>query len=144
MYTVFRATTDNLNFDFLNQIGFEMNNIRAGVYNGLLKTKNGFSCEVSTSDFWPDHTTQIIKFISIFGDIITILKRNKYVVTFDILVEPEDFREERIALFLFHEQEFLAKLLAVGVNYVITVVPGNKAPNKQLIGSPSEKLTTAK
>ena len=121
MYTVIRFLAGPDRLPMLIRLGTEMNAIRNGIYTGLRKRGDGFSCEICSDKSWQVHQTEIIAFVGDFGSIIKQSVTAGASVTLDIAVEPEDIEEHRPILVLRHGVELLSALSSCGVALEVSI-----------------------
>lgn len=121
MYTVIRFTGSPECMETLIQIGTAMNAVRAGIYAGLRKAGDGFSCEVWEGPEWLEHQHEILKFATEFGESIKAAIRGGAAVTVDVAVEPEDRESGGAVLILRCERDTMASLASCGVAFEVSI-----------------------
>jgi hypothetical protein len=121
MYTVMRFTAGPGMDEEIAAIGASMNSVRAGVFSGLRKRGDGFSCDVSAEKGWDDHVRDIHRFVNEFSDILKRAILAGAAVTLDVAIEPEDKESSGAVLVLACTQELLALLLSTGLRMEISV-----------------------
>lgn len=120
MYSVVRFTTNADLVAKLAELGREMNSIRSGIFNGIRKRGDGFSCEVCSESSWAAHEVQVIQFISDFQQIIARARLIGACVTLDVAIEPED-RGSTQTLVLSCKEELVSLLSLSGVRMELTI-----------------------
>jgi hypothetical protein len=90
MYTIVRFTAGVEVMGTLTNLGRSMNSLRPGIFTGIRKQGDGFSCEVCTESSGDIHVTEVLRFISEFSAIIEHAIHVGASVTVDIAVEPKD------------------------------------------------------
>jgi len=121
MYTVIRFLAGPDCLPMLIKLGTEMNAIRNGIYTGLRKRGDGFSCELCSDKSWQTHQAKILAFVGDFGSMIKQSVAAGASVTLDIAVEPEDIEEHRPILVLRHSAELLSALSSCGVALEVSI-----------------------
>ncbi|MBL9003860.1 MAG: hypothetical protein JNJ46_06420 [Myxococcales bacterium] len=121
MYTVIRFLGGLDRLPMLMKTGTEMNAIRNGIYTGLRKRGDGFSCEICSDKSWQMHQTEILAFMGEFGSLIKQSVAAGASVTLDIAVEPEDIEEHRPILVLRHGSDLLSVLSSCGVALEVSI-----------------------
>jgi len=113
MYTVVRVTADGAKVGELDVVGKSMNELRPGVYQGIRRAGDGFSCEVCEDEDWDRHVQAIFRFVGEFSMPLHRLVEVGASVTFDVAVEPED-REGRGPVLVLRGDVSLLEVLARG------------------------------
>ena len=121
MYTVIRFVAETIYLPMLMKIGTAMNAIRPGVYTGLRKAGDGFSCEICTGIGWAKHHREILSFIADFSELINQSIRDGASVTVDIAVEPEDQKSHRGVYAIHHDHKLLVALASCGAELEISI-----------------------
>jgi hypothetical protein len=121
MYTTLRITTDAARQDALLQLGEQMNLKRAGVFSGLRRAGDGFSCEVSSSPSWEAHLQSLRTFLHDFAETIAQACQLGAAVTVDVAIEPEDRSANGAPLVLSVAPSLLAEMAALGLRWELSV-----------------------
>jgi len=97
MYTVLRFSTSG-SLEQLSQLGAELNAVAPGLYTGMDRVPNRFSCDVETSDGcdWGLHRDAILRFLRTCGCVIARARQQKISIQFDVAVEPEDYESANV------------------------------------------------
>lgn len=111
MYTVVRVTAGGSKVEELDTVGKSMNELRPGVYQGIRKAGDGFSCVVCEDEDWDRHVRAISRFAGEFSVPLRRLVEVGASVTFDVAVEPED-REGRGPVLVLRGDVTLLEMLA--------------------------------
>lgn len=123
MFTVVRFLGDSSLLPALADLGSDMNRVRPGVFNGLRKAGDGFSCDISSSDSWKDHAAEAITFIQQFRHIVSRAISLGAGVSFDVAVEPEDRGFRSVVL----DNVLLSVLAEAKVTLEVSVYPAEQA-----------------
>lgn len=121
MYTTLRITTNAARQDALRQLGEQMNLKRAGVFSGLRRAGDGFSCEVSSSPSWDAHVQALHGFLRDFAETIAQARQLGAAVTVDVAIEPEDRSANGAPLVLSVAPSLLAEMAALGLRWELSV-----------------------
>lgn len=121
MYTVIRFVGESSCLPMLMKIGAAMNEIQPGVYSGLRKPRDGFSCEISSDADWGKHSSAILAFITDFRELIKQSIAGGASVTIDIAVEPEDVEARRPIFVLHYEPNFMTALASCGAALEVSI-----------------------
>jgi len=123
MFTVARFFSDPSLLPTLVELGAEMNRARPGVFSGLRKAGDGFSCDISASDSWQDHARDMLRFVNDFRDVVARAISLGAKVHFDVAVEPEDHGLRCVVL----DRVLLSTLAEAQVTFEVSVYPGSLA-----------------
>ena len=121
MYTTLRLTTNAAHRNTLRQLGEQMNLKRAGVFSGLRRAGDGFSCEVSSSPSWEAHVQALRAFLRDFAETIAQARQMGAAVTVDVAIEPEDRSANGAPLVLSVAPSLLAEMAALGLRWELSV-----------------------
>lgn len=121
MYTVLRITTDAARREALQQLGEQMNLKRAGVFSGLRRAGDGFSCEVSSSPSWEVHVQSLRAFLRDFAETIAHAQQMGAAVTVDVAIEPEDRSASSTPFVLAVSPALLTEMSALGLRWELSV-----------------------
>jgi len=121
MYTTLRITTDAAHQDALLRLGEQMNRKRAGVFSGLRRAGDGFSCEVSSSPSWEAHVQAMHAFLRDFAETIAQARQLGAAVTVDVAIEPEDRSANGAPLVLSAAPSLLAEMSALALRWELSV-----------------------
>ena len=121
MYTVLRITTDAARREALLQLGEQMNQKRAGVFSGLRRAGDGFSCEVSSSPSWDAHVQSLHGFLRDFAETIAHAQQMGAAVTVDVAIEPEDHSASGTPFVLGVSPSLLTEMSALGLRWELSV-----------------------
>lgn len=121
MYTVVRFTIDHLKMNEIADIGVSMNALRQGIFTGIRKAGDGFSCEVCTDTSWEVHVREILRFTSEFSEFIEKALRLGASVTIDAAVEPEDRESTGTVLVLACAPAFLEAIASRGLRMELSI-----------------------
>ena len=121
MYTVVRVTVDAAKVGELDIVGKSMNELRQGVYTGIRKAGDGFSCEVCTDEGWDRHKEAISRFAHDFAVPLRRLVGIGASVIFDVAVEPEDRKGRGRVLVLRGDVPFLYMLACDGIGLEVSI-----------------------
>jgi hypothetical protein len=122
MYTIIRFTAAKEMVDRLATIGADMNKVRAGMFAGIRKAGDGFTCDVSRSHDWAEHMSGIEEFVQQFERTIELVVELGGRVTVDVAVDPEDITG--IYRSIDFDDALLKTLVAHRLVLEITVYPG--------------------
>ncbi len=121
MYTTLRITTDAAHQDALLRLGEQMNRKRAGVFSGLRRAGDGFSCEISGSPSWEAHVQALHAFLRDFAETIAQARQLGAAVTVDVAIEPEDRSASSAPLVLAVAPSLLVEMSALGLRLELSV-----------------------
>ena len=120
MYTVIRFTGGFEAREEVARIGLSMNSVRAGVFSGLRRRGDGFSCDLSSDKSWDAHVG-VHRFFAEFDYFIKEALQIGAVVTVDVAIEPED-REASGSIFVSGcGPDLLATLASAGLRMEVSV-----------------------
>jgi hypothetical protein len=120
MYSVAHFVGGSVARDEILAIGDAMNASRAGVFTGIRKQGDGFTCEVCTDGAWAVHARAIREFISEFSEAIRRTLGNGMLVVIDVAIEPEDKKSMVAFVGLSLGPDLLSALGSAGVRLDIS------------------------
>jgi hypothetical protein len=123
MHTVARFWGPSATAEELLDIGQSLNAVRWGIFRGLGKQANGFTCDVcmdSSRSAREIHAREMVSFISEFGECIRRARASGMSVKFDVAIEPEDRGSAAVYSFTFQPDVLLA-ISSAGVALEISI-----------------------
>jgi hypothetical protein len=94
MLTIIRVTTQRKeDLGPLEAIGTEMNRIKPGVFTGMRRRGDGFTCEISTSPNFVDHERAALGFVQQFASHLGQARSVGATVTMDMALDFADFKK---------------------------------------------------
>jgi|GEM_PF-6170391 len=120
MYTVVRFVIDNGDQKQLEALGAELNRLSPGLFDGLHRDHERFSCSIDRSDDWEEHKQAVIDFLDQCKTVITHAHELGVDVQLDVAIDEEDCENCAIKCLLL-DVEFLQRLSAYGVSFVFSI-----------------------
>lgn len=121
MYTVVRFAFNYLKKNEAAEIGMSMNALRPGIFTGIRKAGDGFSCEICADASWEVHVREILRFVAEFDEFIQMALRLGASVTVDTAIEPEDRASAGPVLVLACAPAFLEVMASKGLTIELSL-----------------------